>query len=54
LLEYAYIKDKETLNEGLGSFIKNHIGKILCCIVLLVIFLPGAIIGGIMGFGAGS
>ena len=40
LIEYAYKKDKYMLSEGLGSFIKKHIGKILICIVLLTICLP--------------
>ena len=45
MLQYAIDKDEQNLQEGIGSFIMKNFFKILVCIYVLVLFVPGAMVG---------
>lgn len=47
-LTYAKNTDA-TISEGIGTFFKKHIIKIIMCVVVLALFLPGIIYGAILG-----
>ena len=47
-LSYAK-KTDAIVSEGIGSFFKKHLFKIIMCVIVLALFLPGLIFGAIGG-----